>query len=61
MGKDPISEFIKGIIVYQYNCFCKDSYVGMTWRQFGKIIKESILKSTVTFVQWVIKKINLKE
>ena len=31
--------------VYQFNCFCEDSYVGMTSRQFGKRIKEHFTKS----------------
>ena len=37
------------MVVYQFNCFCKDSYVRMTSRQFGKRIKEHIPKSTDVF------------
>ena len=48
-GKDPISEFKKSMVVYQYNCFCEASYVGMTSRQFGKRIKEHIPKSVDEF------------
>ena len=33
------------MVVYQFNCFCEDSYVGMISRQFGKRIKEHIPKS----------------
>ena len=35
-GKDPISKYKQSIVVYQFDCFCKDSYVGMTCKQFGK-------------------------
>ena len=48
-GKNPISEYKKSIIVYQFNCFCEDSFVGMTFRQFGERIKEQILKSIDKF------------
>jgi len=33
------------MVVYQFNCFCEGSYVGMTSRQFGIKIKEHIPKS----------------
>ena len=48
-GKDPISEFKKSMVVYQFNCFCEDSYIGMTSRQFGKRIKEHVPKSIEEF------------
>ena len=35
-GKDPISKYKQSIVVYQFDCFCKDNYVGMTCKQFGK-------------------------
>ena len=30
------------MVVYQFNCFHEDSYVGMFSRQFGKGIRKSI-------------------
>ena len=33
-GKDPILKYKQSMVVYQFNCFCEDSYVGMTSRQF---------------------------
>ena len=42
MGEDPISEFKKSVLVYQFKCFCEDSNTEMTSRQFGKWIKEHI-------------------
>ena len=42
MGRDPISEFKKSMLVYQFKCFCDDSNIEMTSRQFGKWIKEHI-------------------
>ena len=32
------------MVFYQFNCFCEDSYVGVTSRQFSKRIKEHIPK-----------------
>ena len=43
--KDPISKYKTSIVFYQSNCFCEDSYVGMTLRQFGKKIKGHMLKN----------------
>ena len=37
------------MVVDQLNCFCEDSYVGMTSRQFDKRIKEHIPKSIDEF------------
>ena len=37
------------MVVDQFNCFCEDSYVGMTSRQFDKRIKEHIPKSIDEF------------
>ena len=37
------------MVVYQFNCFCEDNYVGMTSRQFGKRIKEHFPKSIDEF------------
>ena len=37
------------MVVYRFNCFCEDIYVGMTSRQFGKIIKEHTSKSIDEF------------
>ena len=39
----------KSIVVYQFNRFCEDSYIGMTSREFGKRIKEHIPKSIKEF------------
>ena len=44
------------MVVYQFNCFCEDSYVGMTSRQFGKRIKEHIPKSIDEFCKTCSKK-----
>ena len=44
------------MVVYQYNCFCEASYVGMTSRQFGKRIKERIPKSVDEFCKMSNKK-----
>ena len=37
------------MVVNQFNCFCKDSYVGMTSRQISKRIKEDVPKSIEQF------------
>ena len=37
------------MVVDQLNCFCEDSYVGMTSRKFCKRIKEHIPKSIDEF------------
>ena len=55
-GKDPISKYKQSMVVYQFNCSCEDSYIGMTSRQFGKRIKEHVPKSIEEFY-----KMNLKE
>ena len=48
-GKDPISKYKQSMVVYQFNCSCGDSYIGMTSRQFGKRIKEHVPKSIEEF------------
>ena len=48
-GKDPISKYKQSMVVYQFNCFWEDSYIRMTSRQFGKRIKEQVLKSIKEF------------
>ena len=35
-GKDQIAQLKKSIVVYQFDCFCKASYIGMTSRQLIK-------------------------
>ena len=37
------------MVVYKFNCFCKDSYGRMTFRQFCKRFKEHISKSIDEF------------
>ena len=37
------------MIVYQFNCFFEDSFVGMTSRQFGKRVKKHVPKSREEF------------
>ena len=48
-GKDPISIFNKSMVIYQYNCCCTASYIGLTTRQLRKRIKEHIPKSLESF------------
>ena len=43
-SKDSILEYKKTMVVYQFNCFCEDSYVCRTSRQFRKKIKKYIPK-----------------
>ena len=43
--KDPITKLKKSVIVYQFDCFCKASYIGMTSKQLMKRVKEHIPKS----------------
>ena len=39
VGKDPVSNFNKNMIIYQYSCCCTASYIGLTTRQLRKKIK----------------------
>ena len=48
-GKDPVSNFNKSMIIYQYSCFCTASYIGLTTRQLRKRIKEHVPKSVDNF------------
>ena len=48
-GKDPISPLNKSMVIYQFSCFCKASYIGLTSRQLAKRIKEHIPKSVERF------------
>ena len=48
-GKDPISDVNKSMVIYQFSCFCKASYIGMTKRQLGKRIKEHIPQCVENF------------
>ena len=48
-GKDPISNLNKSMVIYQFSCFCKASYIGLTTRQLRKRIKEHIPKSVGNF------------
>ena len=59
-GKDPIAEFKQSMVVYQFNCFCEASYVGMTSRRFGKRIKEHILKGIDEFCMSKKKTISIR-
>ena len=43
------------MVIYQFNCFCEDSFVGMTLRQFDKLIKEHNPKSIVEFCKMINK------
>ena len=43
-GKDPVSNFNKSMIIYQYSCCCTASYIGLTTRQLRKRIKEHVPK-----------------
>ena len=48
-GKDPIPNLKKSMVKYQFSCFCKASYIGLTTRQLRKRIKEHILKKVENF------------
>ena len=48
-GKDPISNLNKCMVIYQYSCCCKASYVGLTTRHLRKRIKEHVPKSVENF------------
>ena len=47
------------MLVYQLNCFCEDSYIGMTSRPFEKRTKEHVPKSIEEFCKMSNKKIKL--
>ena len=38
-GKDPIPKLKQSMVVYQVDCFCKASYIGMTSSQLIKRVK----------------------
>ena len=42
--KDPVSNFNKCMIIYQYSCCCTASYIGFPARQLRKRIKEHVPK-----------------
>ena len=48
-GKDPVSNFNKSMIVYQYSCCCTASYIGLMTRQLRKRIIEHVSKSVDNF------------
>ena len=48
-GKDPIPKLKQSMVVYQFDCFCKASYIGMTSRQLIKRVKEHIPKSIESY------------
>ena len=48
-GKDPVSNFNKSMIKYQYSCCCTASYIGLTTRQLRKRIKEHVQKCVDNF------------
>ena len=48
-GKDPTSNLNKSMVIYQYSCCCKASYIGFTTRQLRKRIKEHAPKSVENF------------
>ena len=48
-GKDPVSNFNKSMIIYQYSCCCTASYIGLTTRQLRKRIKEHVPISVDNF------------
>ena len=48
-GEDPVSNFNKSMIIYQYSCSCTASYIGLTTRQPRKRIKDYVPKSVENF------------
>ena len=48
------------MVVYQFNCFCEDSYFDTTSRQFGKRVKEHIRKTIDEFSKMYNKENNSK-
>ena len=48
-GKDPIPKFKKSMVVYQFDCFCKANYIGMTSRQLIKRVREHVPKSIESY------------
>ena len=48
-AKDPISNLNKSIIVYEFSCCCKASYIKLTTRHIRKRIKEHVPKSVENF------------
>ena len=48
-GKDPVSNLNKSMVIYQYSCCCKASYIGLTTRHLRKRIKEHVPKSVENF------------
>ena len=43
-GKDPVSNLNKSMVIYQYSCCCKASYIGLKIRHLRKKIKQHVLK-----------------
>ena len=41
-GKDLIPKFDKSMVIYQFDCYCDNSYIGLTTRQLKKRVKEHI-------------------
>ena len=37
------------MVIYQFSCFCKASYIGLTTRQLRKTVKEHIQKNVENF------------
>ena len=48
-GKDPVSNFNKSMMIYQFSCCGTSSYTGLTTRQLRKRIKEHVSKSVDSF------------
>ena len=48
-GKNPISITNKSMVIYQYSCCCKASYIGLTIRHLRKRIKDHVPKSVENF------------
>ena len=48
-GRDQISNLNKNMVIYQFSCCCKASYIGLTKRQLRKRIKEHVPKSVDNF------------
>ena len=41
-GKDLIPKFDKSMVIYQFDCYCDNSYIGLTTRQLKKRVQEHI-------------------
>ena len=48
-GKNPVSNLNKNMVIYQYSCCCKASYIRLTTRHLRKRIKEHVSKCVENF------------